>query len=157
MNAVLREEYEAPVLTNEAIEVHLSYLRPAVDRLIEKVDALDEKLNGKVDDLNGKIDRLDKELNGKIDRLDKELNGKIDALGKEFNGKLERLGERLDQKIDQANKDRAAGDAALGEKIDKLSELTLQNQGTLKAVCYLISTVTVLAAAVSIARTLEWL
>ena len=37
MNAILRE-YEAPVLTNEAIEVHLSYLRAAVEGLVQKAD-----------------------------------------------------------------------------------------------------------------------
>ncbi len=50
MNAVLRIEREAPVLTNEAIEVHLSYLRPAVEaiqaelpELRQMIQALDEK------------------------------------------------------------------------------------------------------------------
>jgi hypothetical protein len=32
------EDYEAHVLTNEAIEVHLSYLRAAVEALAAKVD-----------------------------------------------------------------------------------------------------------------------
>jgi len=38
-------ECEAPVLTNEAIEVHLSYLRPALEATkVDKIKALDEKL-----------------------------------------------------------------------------------------------------------------
>jgi len=70
MNAILRE-CEAAVLTNEAIEVHLSYLRSAAETLDKKTDKIDET-------------------------------------------------------IDQANRDRIAGDAILAEKIDKTSEMIEQ-------------------------------
>ena len=65
MNAILRDDCEANVLTNEAIEVHLSYLRPAVEALGDKLNALDSKLSDKLDTMN-------KELNNKIDQRDKE-------------------------------------------------------------------------------------
>jgi predicted nuclease with TOPRIM domain len=65
MNAILREKREAPVLTNEAIEVHLSYLRPAVEEvknelpeLRKEMKALDEKLSAKIDKLAEKLDKL---------------------------------------------------------------------------------------------------
>lgn len=64
MNAVLDEECEAPVLTNEAIEVHLSYLRPAVEAVQAKLDVLDKRLNEK-------IEALDKRLSEKLDQSDK--------------------------------------------------------------------------------------
>jgi len=54
MNAILRERYEAPVLTNEAIEVHLTYLRSGFDAmqsalpvLRDKIDQLSEKMDEK--------------------------------------------------------------------------------------------------------------
>jgi VIT1/CCC1 family predicted Fe2+/Mn2+ transporter len=57
MNAI-REKCEASVLTDEAIEVHLSYLRPAVEavqaRLLvvqEEIVAVDKRLSEKIDKL----------------------------------------------------------------------------------------------------------
>ena len=73
MNAVLREECEASVLTNEAIEVHLSYLRPAVEAiqaelpaLRNDIKALDEKLNDKIDQ---KVDKLDQKIEKLCERM----------------------------------------------------------------------------------------
>ena len=40
MNAMIREEYEAPVLTNEAIEVHLNYLRAGFNAMQAALPAL---------------------------------------------------------------------------------------------------------------------
>ena len=59
MNAILRHECEVTVLSHEAIEVHLSYLRPAVEALGEKLDqankdraAGDAMLADKIDQAN---------------------------------------------------------------------------------------------------------
>jgi chromosome segregation ATPase len=94
MNAVLCEEYEALVLTNEAIEVHLSYLQPAVEAVQAELPALREKIEALDEKLNGKIDTLNEQLTGKIDALDDKLTGKIDALDK-------KLSDKFDQKIDK--------------------------------------------------------
>ena len=82
MNALLRE-YEAPVLTNDAIEVHLSYLRAAVEGLVQKVDqvskesiARDEGLAQKIDKTNEKVEKINQNL---IDRTSK-IQGSIDGL-----------------------------------------------------------------------------
>src|SRR5689334_18517954 len=82
MNAILRE-YEAPVLTNEAIEVHLSYLRPAVEGLAQKLDqvskesvARDEALAAKIDKTNEKLEQTNKDL---VERTSK-IQGSIDGL-----------------------------------------------------------------------------
>ncbi len=37
MNAVIREKYDAPVLTNEAIDLHVSYLRCRFDAMQARV------------------------------------------------------------------------------------------------------------------------
>lgn len=84
MNAMFQEDWEASVLNNEAIEVHLSYLRPAIEKLNVKVDALDEK-----------IDRVDQKLSGKIEAVDKKLTDKIDALDTKLTGKIDQLSERF--------------------------------------------------------------
>lgn len=92
MNAVLRE-YEADVLTNEAIEVHLSYLRPAVEALGEKIDNIHEKLDKK-------IDKIHEELNEKIDQANKDrIAG--DAMLAE---KIDKTNEKLDQANDRIAK-----------------------------------------------------
>ncbi len=58
MNSILREEREVPVLANEAIEVHLSYLRPAVEQLSAKIDILDVKIDRTNTDLTERIMKI---------------------------------------------------------------------------------------------------
>jgi hypothetical protein len=118
MNAILRER-EADVLTNEAIEVHLSYLRPAVEALGEKIDQANK------DRIAG------------------------DAM--------------LAEKIDQANQDRIAGDTMLAEKIDKTNEKLDQTndriskvQGSIDGLKWFIASVAVIVSGLSIAHTFGW-
>jgi hypothetical protein len=72
MNAIFRDDCEAIVLTNEAIEVHLSYLRPAVEALGDKLDAVNKKIDQRVGELDSKLDRRVDGLNVKIDQHNKE-------------------------------------------------------------------------------------
>lgn len=150
MNAVLLEKHEVLVLTNEAIEVHLSYLRPAVEamqielpELRKEMRALDEKLSGKIDaldeKLNGKIDTLDERLNGKIDALDEKLNDKIDALEKKLDGKIDALGSRLSEKTDH-----------LADQFRKL-------QGSMDGLKWFISSLALIVSGISIAHSLSWI
>lgn len=44
MNAMISERDDAAMLTNEAIEVHLMYLRSALDQLNARVDKLTERV-----------------------------------------------------------------------------------------------------------------
>jgi chromosome segregation ATPase len=69
MNAVLREKCEAPMLTIEAIEVHLESLHKGQDELREDVRELradNKSLRDKVDMLDRKVDAVDKNLSDKI-------------------------------------------------------------------------------------------
>jgi chromosome segregation ATPase len=84
MNAIFHEECEAPVLTNEAIEVHLSYLRPSV-----------EAVKAELPELRKEIKALDEKLSGKIDAVDEKLSGEISALDERLSGKFESLADRL--------------------------------------------------------------
>jgi hypothetical protein len=93
MNAILRE-YEAPVLTNEAIEVHLSYVRSAVEGLAQKLDqfaresvARDEALAQKIDQVSKESIARDQTLAAKIEKTNETLiertwniQGSIDGL-----------------------------------------------------------------------------
>jgi len=124
MNAILREECEAPVLTYEAIEVHLSYLRPAVEEVRAELPVLRDK----------------------IEALDKRLSDKIDALSGSLN-----------EKIDQANKHRVAGDAMLGEKIDKLTERFMKMQASQDGLKWFIGSLALIASGISIAHSLGWI
>ena len=87
MNAILREECEVSVLTNEAIEVHLSYLRPA----IEAVQAGQLVLQQKIDQANRDRAAGDATLGEKIDQANRDraagdatLGEKIDTLAQQF-------------------------------------------------------------------------
>ena len=75
MNAILRK-YEAPVLTNEAIEVHLSYLRPAVEGLVQKLDQVSKESVARDEMLAAKIEKTNQDL---IERTSK-IQGSIDDL-----------------------------------------------------------------------------
>ena len=75
MNAILRE-YEAPVLTNEAIEVHLSYLRPAVEGVAQKLDQVSKESVARDEMLAAKIEKTNQDL---IERTSK-IQGSIDGL-----------------------------------------------------------------------------
>jgi phosphoenolpyruvate-protein kinase (PTS system EI component) len=131
MHARLREEYEVPVLTHDAIEVHVSYLRSGV-----------EAIQAELPELRKEIKAGDEALAAKIDRGHKELAAADAALA---------------DKIDRANEARAAGDAALGEKIDKLSARFTEMEGTLKGVVYLLGGVVLISSGASIARTFGWI
>jgi chromosome segregation ATPase len=83
MNAVLREKYEAPMLTIEAIEVHLGSLHKGQDELREDVRELradNKSLRDKVDTLDKKIDAVDKNLSDRINAVDKNLSDKISGM-----------------------------------------------------------------------------
>ena len=75
MNAILRK-YEAPVLTVEAIEVHLSYLRPAVEGLVQKLDQVSKESVARDEMLAAKIEKTNQDL---IERTSK-IQGSIDDL-----------------------------------------------------------------------------
>ena len=76
MNAVLREKYEAPMLTIEAIEVHLESLHKGQDELREDV----RELRADNKSLRDKVDTLDKNLSDRITAVDKNLSDKISGM-----------------------------------------------------------------------------
>jgi hypothetical protein len=131
MNALIRIDHEAPVLTLEQIEVHLSYMRPdleaanaALPVLRDKLDALSEKVDSKFDAANRDRITGDEMLADKIEQAnkgraagDEMLAAKIDQANRDRIAGDEMLAE----KIERANRERAAGDEALGAKIDQAS------------------------------------
>ena len=85
------------MLTNEAIEVHLSYLRPAVEALGEKLDqanedriASDAMLAEKIDQANKDRIAGDAMLAEKIDKTNEKLDQTNDRISK-VHGSIEGL------------------------------------------------------------------
>jgi chromosome segregation ATPase len=161
MNANLREEYEVPVLTIEAIEVHLSYLRPALEgveaelpELRKEMKALDEKLSGKIESLDeklsGKIEALDERLSSKIEAVDERLSGKIEALDEKLTGNIGALDKTLSGKI-------AAVDEKLSGKFESLADRLMKLQASLDGLKWFIGSLALIASGVSIAHSLGWL
>jgi chromosome segregation ATPase len=143
MNAVLREEHEVPVLTNEAIEVHLSYLRPAVEAVQAELPLRREKIEARDEKLSGKIDALGEKLSGRIDELDERLNGRIDALDEKLTGRIDTLDKRLSDKFDQ--------------KIDKLAEQFMKLQASQEGFKWFIASLAVLTSGGMFAHSLGWI
>lgn len=152
MNAVVRPKHEVPVLTNDAIEVHLASLHAGQEELRkdvrelradnksirDKIDtvqttlsqdikALDKKLDEKFETLDRKIGQNFETLDGKITAVDKKLDEKFDSL----NTKIGSVDKSLRDKIDAVN-------ANLGEKITRLSNDVAGMRGLQKATIWLI-------------------
>jgi chromosome segregation ATPase len=171
MNAILLESDEADMLTNEAIEVHLQYLRSGLDAiqkalaaLQDKIDQLAGNIDAKLQYVHARIDALAASTEHRIDALATSLTGKIGALAASTEHRIDALAASLTGKIEQADSMRAAGDAALTDRLDKLTDKVSQMADTLaqvhgqqKALLWLLGSSGTIAAAVSIARTLEWI
>ena len=132
MNAILHEDCEAFVLTNEAIEVHLSYLRPAVEALGGKLDQLNKKLDDKLDEFNRRFD-------DRLGEVNRKLDDKLDEFNRKFDDKL----DEVNNKIDQRDRDH----------IDRFSRI----QASLDGLKWFLSSAAVLASGVSIAHSLGWI
>jgi hypothetical protein len=86
MNAIIRKKCEAPVLTNEAIEVHLTYLRSGLDAvqsalpvLRDKIDQLSVTVETKFEKATARIEAVNTSLSEKIDEINITLGEKIVA------------------------------------------------------------------------------
>jgi predicted nucleic acid-binding Zn-ribbon protein len=141
MNAVVREKYEVPMLTNEVIEVHLGSLRAGQDELKEDVRGLqadNRSIRDKIDavhtSMNQKIDAVDARLTQEIRAVDKKLDQRFDSLNTKIDEKFDSLNGRIDTvngKIDTVN-------ANLGEKITQLSNAVAGMRGMQKTIVWLI-------------------
>ena len=142
MNAVIREKYEARVLSNETIEVHLQYLRAGFDAvqaalpvLRDKIDLLSAKVDEKIDKANTEPAAGDAALSVKIDKAVDKLEASDAALGV----KIDRAVEKLSDAVSEI----AVGQAKI--------------QGQLKAMILFLSFIGIAASAVTIAHTFEWI
>jgi chromosome segregation ATPase len=68
MNAISRKKGEAPVLSSEAIEVHLQYLRSCLDRLEKRFERIDERFE-RIDVRFEKIDARFEKTDARLDKL----------------------------------------------------------------------------------------
>ena len=131
MNAIIRENYEAPVLTHETIEVHLTYLRTGLDAMQAALAVLRDKIDQLSDRVDTKFEKLEARLNSKIDMAN-ELRAGGDAV----------LGTRIDK---------------LNEKVSKVTDDLAEVKAYRKALFWVLSIVGTGAAGVSIARTFDWI
>jgi len=171
---MIHEKYEASVLTNEVIEVHLDYLRAGFDSmqaalpvLRDKIDRLSETVDLKFEKTNARIDALNTSLSEKIDKANEQraagdagLSQKIDKVAEQSEARDAVLGAKIDKVGEQSE----ARDTALGKRIDTLTEKVskvsdglAEVQGYQKALFWVISLATIVAAIVSIAHTLDWI
>ena len=167
MNASIRERYEARVLRNETIEVHLQYLRSGFDAvqaalpvLRDKIDLLSSTMDSKIEKTNAKIEAVSASLGEKIDKANEQRAAGDVALGERIDAAVTSLVEKM-EKMDER---RAAGDTVLGGRIDKLTDAVSQissdvaeGRGYQKTVSWVLSLAGIAGAVISIARTLDWI
>ena len=154
MNAILHEDCEAFVLTNEAIEVHLSYLRPAVEALGGKLDQLNKKLDDKLDEFNRRFDdrlgEVNRKLDDKLDELNRKFDDKLGEVNRKLDDKLDEFNRKFDDKLDEVNNKIDQRDR---DHIDRFSRI----QASLDGLKWFLSSAAVLASGVSIAHSLGWI
>ncbi len=131
MNAIIREKYEAHVLTYDAIEVHLTYIRSGLDAMQATLPVLRDK-----------IDQLSIRADAKIEKADEGRASGDAALGV----KIDNSTEKLDGKIDK-----------LTDVVSKIAIEQAKIQGQMKTMILLLSMAGIVASGVSIAHTFEWI
>jgi len=165
MNAILHEDCEAFVLTNEAIEVHLSYLRPAVEALGGKIDQLNKKLDDKLDEFNRKFDdrlgEVNRKLDDKLDELNRKFDDKLGEVNRKLDDKLGEVNRKLDDKLDEFNRKFDDKLDEVNNKIDQRDRDHIDRfsriQASLDGLKWFLSSAAVLASGVSIAHSLGWI
>ena len=131
MNAIIREKYEAHVLTYDAIEVHLTYIRSGLDAMQATLPVLRDK-----------IDQLSIRADAKIEKADEGRASGDATLGV----KIDNSTEKLDGKIDK-----------LTDVVSKIAIEQAKIQGQMKTMLLLLSMAGIVVSGVSIAHTFEWI
>jgi predicted nucleic acid-binding Zn-ribbon protein len=80
MNAVMREQYEAPVVANETIEASIGYLRAGLADVKEEVRGLQADVRSLRDKIDRNHETLSKEQNSLRDKLDNTRSELLDRL-----------------------------------------------------------------------------
>jgi chromosome segregation ATPase len=164
MNAMVQTRDEPPVLTNEMIEVHLSYLRAGVDAvqaavpvLRDKIDNLSETVNSKTEALDNKIDSevkaLDRKIDSKAEALDKKIDSKFEVLDKKIDSKVGVLEQKMEARFEKVESKIEVVD----KKVDKLAEGLAAVQAQMKVLLWVFSSGTVIGVSVWVWKALQWI
>jgi hypothetical protein len=149
MNAIIHEKHEARVLTHEAIEVHLLYLRSGLDAVQTALPVLRDKMDHLSASVDAKIDKLSASVDAKIDKLSASMDAKIDKTNLRIDALTEKIEERFEKTDARIDK--------LGDKVSKVADGVAKIHGYHKTLVWVLSLAGTGAAVVSIARTLGWI
>jgi chromosome segregation ATPase len=155
MNAIIRDKDEAQVLTHEAIEVHLLYLRSGLDGVQAALPVLRDKIDQLSFTMDAKIEKLSTTVDARLEKLSTTVDTKIEKL----DAKLEKTNLRIDVltgKLDERFGKTDARIDSLGDKISKLADGLAEIRGYHKTMIWVLSLAGTGAAVVSIARTFGW-
>ena len=72
----------------DVFEVYMQNINANMERILHKIDSLEEKMNQRIDNLNQRIDNLDAKVNNVSDGLS-NLSGR-------FDGRIDELDKRID-------------------------------------------------------------
>jgi chromosome segregation ATPase len=157
MNAVICDEYEARVLTNEAIEVHLQYLRSGFDGvqaalpiLRDKIDQLSAQMDAKIDKTNDRIDAVEASLGEKIEKT----NDRIDAVGASLSEKMDKTSDKFEERFTSLEVKIEARDKKVNAMIEDFAGVRAMQKATLWLLGAVVALVPI---GVTIAKTLHWI
>jgi predicted nucleic acid-binding Zn-ribbon protein len=153
MNAVMREEYEAPVVPNETIEASIGSLRTGLTEVKEDVRGVQADVRS----LRDKVDRNYESLSAKqdshwqkIDHTRAELLDRVEAVRTELNTKIDQVDSKLSAKIDQLH-------MMLGRTNVALANLSSLHKTLVWVVGGIVSVMGLIEIAIRLGKTFGWL
>lgn len=146
MNAIRHPRAEASVLTNEAIEVHLSYLRTGLDAVQTELPILRDKIDALSEKMDSKLLALDQKIESKLAVLDQKMESRFAASDSRTDSKLEALEGRIEAKF-----------VLLTAEVSKNSRQLSDLRGHVKAATWILGGGYLLTLATFVAKVLHWI
>ena len=123
MNAILSEEYEARVLSNDAIEVHLDYLRLGFEQMQAALPVLRDKIDQLSEKMDSKFEAQDKKFTEKFEALESSLSARIEEVNTSLGARIEEVNNSLGTRIDAVN-------TSLGARIEAVNNSHTLSDGS---------------------------
>ena len=171
MNAVLREESEVPVISNDAIEVKLNHLsdglqevraqqtvlQARIEKTNDRIDVLHSNLSDKIDKTNERIDIVNTTLSARIEAVNANLSARIEAVNANLSARIEAVNANLSAKIDSLQQAIFARFDKQDERISALSKGVDWVHISVKVVLAILGLCVSAAVIVNTLRTLRWI
>jgi hypothetical protein len=141
-HALAVETDEVPVISNETLEANIAFIRADITDLKVEVRAV--------------VTRTDQDIR-ELRADNKTLRDKIDVTHASLAEKIEKSHASLDEKIDTKFGELSADMKAVRAEIKEMCTSIASLKGMQNAILWVLSSVSLVAAIVTIAKTLRWI